>query len=244
MKRLILFILLSLLTLLSLLRAKDNEGEINKSDNQLVSIGAKAGFNSSMFLVSRFKIKDVTINDFQNNYEIGYFAAIFLRFNINRHFIQTEASYNISKCEITFDKLGSQHPDLEPDYAAINSKIHSVDFPILYGYNIVKQKPYGMSLFMGPKLRCILGNRNEITFENFDQKGVHEELYPFNISLVVGLGVNISRIFFDFRYEQGLHNISRSVSYDNINADGSIGVSSMMLHRREQVLSFSLGVLF
>ncbi len=217
----------------------------NKSRNERkVNFGIKAGFNSSMFLISSFRIKDVTISDFQNNYKIGYLASTFVRFNIDKHFIQPEISYNVNKCEIVFDKLGAQHPDLDPDYAAINSKICSIDIPLLYGYNVIKQDHYGLSLFVGPKLYCIWNSLSQINFENFDQRGIYEELYPFNVSVVVGVGVNISRIFFDFRYEQGLHNISRKVTYDNINTDGSIGISNMILHRREQVLSFSFGFLF
>lgn len=73
-----------------------------------------------------------------------------------------------------------------------------------------------MSLFAGPKLRYLWNKKNKITFENFDQQGIHEKLYPFNVSAVIGVSVNISRIFFDFRYEQGLHNLSKSVTYDNI----------------------------
>ena len=52
-----------------------------------------------------------------------------------------------------------------------------------------------MSIFAGPKLRYLWGKHNEITFKNFDQKGIHERLYPFNVSAVIGVGVNISRIF-------------------------------------------------
>ena len=217
---------------------------VNRPNQRKVNIGVKAGFNSSMFLVSDFKIKDVTIDEIQNNYRLGYFGALFIRINMKKHFIQPEISYNVSKCEITFDKLGSQHPDIEPDYASVVSRIHSIDFPVLYGYNIVKQGPYGMSIFAGPKLRYMWGHDNEITFENFDQKGISERLYPLNISAVVGVGVNISRIFFDFRYEQCLHNISKSVTYENINSDGSVGVSDIVLRRRDQVLSFSLGFIF
>ena len=80
-------------------------------------------------MVSELKIKDVTIDEVQNNYKIGYFGAIFMRFNIKKHFIQPEASYNVSKGEITFDKLGSQHPAIEPDYASVQSVLHSIDFP-------------------------------------------------------------------------------------------------------------------
>lgn len=223
---------------------KGQKEEVKRHTQRNVNFGIKAGFNSSMFLVSTLKIKDVTIDEFQNNYRIGYFGSIFMRFNANRHFIQPEVSYNVSKCEITFDKLGAQHPDIEPDYASVNSVLHSIDFPVLYGYNVVKEGPYAMSIFFGPKIRYLWGKKNEITFDNFDQKGIHEKLYPWNVSAVIGVGVNISRIFFDFRYEQSLRNISKSVTYENINPDGTTGVSAITFHRRDSALSFSLGVLF
>ena len=91
------------------------------------------------------------------------------------------------------------------------------------------------------KLRYLWGKQNEITFTNFDQKGIHEKLYPLNVSVVIGVGVNISRIFFDFRYEQGLGNISKSLVYDNINSDGSTGVSPIIFRRRDSALCFSFG---
>ena len=184
-----------------------NADRVDRPNTKKINIGIKAGFNSSMFMVSELKIKDVTINEVQN----------------------------------TFDKLGSQHPAIEPDYASVQSVLHSVDFPVLYGYNVVKKGPYGMSIFAGPKLRYLWGKHNEITFKNFDQKGIHEKLYPFNVSAVIGVGVNISRIFFDFRYEQGIGNISKSIIYDNINSDGSTGVSNIIFRRRDSALSFSLG---
>ncbi|MEG0038288.1 MULTISPECIES: porin family protein [Bacteroides] len=221
-----------------------HQDKIERPNTRKVNFGIKAGFNSSMFLVSDFKIKDVTIDEIQNNFQIGYFGAFFMRLNMKKHFLQPEISYNISRCEITFDKLGSQHPDIEPEYASVASSIHSIDFPVLYGYNVVKEGPYGMSLFAGPKLRYIWGKQNTITFDNFDQKGIREELYPFNVNIVVGVAVNISRIFFDFRYEQGVRNISKSVTYDSLNPDGSLGVSDITFHRRDNVLSFSLGVIF
>ena len=206
-----------------------------------VNFGIKGGFTSSLFLVSDLVLNGTVIDEVQNNYKIGYFGALFMRINMKKHFIQPEVSYNVSKCEITFDKLGSQHPAIEPDYASVQSVLHSVDFPILYGYNVVKKGPYGMSIFAGPKLRYLWGKHNEITFKNFDQKGIHERLYPFNVSAVIGVGVNISRIFFDFRYEQGIGNISKSIIYDNINSDGSTGVSNIIFRRRDSALSFSLG---
>ena len=208
-----------------------------------VNFGFKAGFSSSKFMVSELKIKDATIDEVQNNYKIGYFGSVFMRFYMKKHFIQPEISYNVSKGEIVFDKLGSQHPDIEPDYATVKSTIHSVGLPVLYGYNLVRKGPYGMSLFGGPKVRYLWGKQSEISFHNFDQKGMKEKLHPANVSMILGVSVNISRIFFDFRYEHDLCNISKSIVYDNINSDGSTGVSPIVFRRRESALSFSLGVI-
>ena len=41
---------------------------IERPNNSKFNIGVKAGFNASMFLVSDFKIQDVTIDEIQNNY--------------------------------------------------------------------------------------------------------------------------------------------------------------------------------
>lgn len=243
MKRVVLlFLYLSIV--LSVAGQNNRREMVERPNNRKVNFGVKAGFNSSMFLVSDLKINDVTIDEIQNNYKLGYFGAFFMRINMKKHFIQPEISYNINKCEISFDKLGSQHPDIEPDYASVNSTIHSIDLPILYGYNIIKQGPYGMSIFAGPKVRYLWNKQNKITFDNFDQQGINEELYPFNISAVIGVGVNISRIFFDFRYEQGLHNISKSVTYDHIDTEGKPEVNNIVFRRRDNVLSFSLGIMF
>ena len=128
---------------------RNTADKVDRPNTKKINFGVRAGFNSSMFMVSELKIKDVTID---------------------------EVSYNVTKCEITFDKLGSQHPAIEPDYASVQSVLHSIDFPVLYGYNVVKKGPYGMSIFAGPKLRYLWGKKNEITFSNFDQKGIHEKL--------------------------------------------------------------------
>lgn len=204
------------------------------------NFGVKAGFNSSLYVVSKFKIQDVTIDETQNNYKIGGFASLFARFNIGDHYLQPEVSYQLSRCQVSFDKLGSQHPELEPEYALITSQLHSLDFPLLYGYNIIKKGPYGLSVFAGPKFKYLWKQKNSIDFENFDQK-LEEELHPINLSLTGGVAVNISRIFFDFRYDHGLTNISKSINY--VTEEGKTD-SNITFRRKEHVLSFSIGMMF
>lgn len=119
---------------------------------------------------------------------------------------------------------------------------------MIYGYNIIKEGPYSLAVFAGPKVRYIWDKKSKVTFENFEQQNIKEELRPLNLSFTAGVAVTISRIFFDFRYDIGLHNISKRVSYkvpaDNGTVNKNASNHEIRFHRRDNVLSFSLGIFF
>ncbi len=208
-----------------------------------INIGMKAGFNSPMYFTSRLELDGERLEDIQNNYKVGYFAALFFRFHMKRHFIQPEFTYNVGKSEIAFDR-NQNNEELPPNFAKVISTIHSLEVPILYGYSFVKKAPYGMALFIGPKFEYIWKHKTEEEFSNFGYNNIKEELHPFNYSAMIGLGVNISNIFFDFRYEIGLNNISKSITCEK-NIDGeSYRAEGIVINRHKNVLSFSLGVIF
>ncbi|MDR0895978.1 MAG: PorT family protein [Prevotellaceae bacterium] len=209
-----------------------------------INFGIKGGFTSSLFLVSKLALNNIGVDEVQNNYKLGYFGSLFMRINFKKHFLQPEISYTINRCDITFVK-----PPVEganAGIASIASSIHSIDVPIIYGYNIIKEGPYGMAIFGGPKLRYVLNGQSKVDFDNFDHPGIKEELNPLNLSVTLGVAVTISRIFFDFRYDIGLHNISRQVTYDAPAAtdDKPMPADELRFNRRDNVLSFSLGVFF
>ena len=173
-----------------------------------VNFGFKGGFTSSLFLVSQFSVNGVPIDEVQNNYKIGYFGSLFMRINFDRHFLQPEISYNINRCNITFEKPLPEDAasGARLEEASITSSIHSIDIPVI----------------------C-------------------ERLRPLNLSFTVGVSVTISRVFFDFRYDMGLHNISKNVTYDipaDNNAADENTKNEIRFHRRDNVLSFSFGVFF
>jgi hypothetical protein len=226
----------------------DESAPTKHHHNQRINFGVKGGFTSSLFLVSDLVMDGVKIDEVQNNYKIGYFSSLFMRINFGKHFIQPEVSYNVNRCNITFE----QPESTESNPASITSSIHSIDIPIIYGYNFIKEGPYSLAAFGGPKFRYIWNKKSEVTFENFDRKDIHEELYPLNASFTLGVAVTISRVFFDFRYDIGLHNISKKITYDNgttnnnaeITTDETTTTDEIRFHRRDNVLSFSLGVFF
>lgn len=115
------FLLISALFLSTSVLKAEEQKQSSQTEPK-VNIGLKAGFNSSMYFTSRLQLDGQRFEDIQNNYKVGYFAALFFRFNMKRHFIQPEFTYNVNKGDITFDK-NQNNETLPPDFATIRSTI-------------------------------------------------------------------------------------------------------------------------
>ena len=214
-----------------------------KHKQSAVNLGVKGGFNSTMLFADHFTIGGIKVSKAQNNYKVGYFVSFFLRANFKRHFIQPEISYNINKASVFL----SAQPDNEAllaENALIINKMSSVDFPLLYGYKFINKHPYGMTLFVGPKIAWIWDKHTHMEYSGFHQLGITEKIRPWNYSAVFGISVNISNIFCDFRYEIGANNLSESIEYDHEATPSPYNECEMVFKRRRNVLSFSLGVIF
>ena len=159
------------------------------------NFGFKGGFTSSWFLVSDLNVNGVSIKEVQNNYKIGYFGSVFMRINFERHFLQPEVSYNVNRCNITFRKpLEDDAPiGTIPAEASITSSIHSIDVPVIYGYNFIKEGPYSLAVFGGPKIRYIINKQSDIDFENRE-------------CVVFGKGDKERKVYFDARAKIHLQN--------------------------------------
>ena len=81
------FLLISALFLSTSVLKAEEQKQSSQTEPK-VNIGLKAGFNSSMYFTSRLQLDGQRFEDIQNNYKVGYFAALFFRFNMKRHFIQ------------------------------------------------------------------------------------------------------------------------------------------------------------
>lgn len=65
------------------------------------NIGVKAGFNSSMFFTDEISINGKELELAQNNYKVGYFAAVFCRFNMKKHHSSSRSSPATSHKEVS-----------------------------------------------------------------------------------------------------------------------------------------------
>lgn len=209
-----------------------------------VNVGVKAGFNSSLYFTNRFFIGDNELQGLQNNYKVGHNVSFFVRFNLKgHHFIQPELSYGMSKGSLSINK-DVQNSEFLSGNALIKSSIASLNFPLLYGYKFIDSPPYGMAFFLGPQVSWVWKKRSSNEYSGFYQQGINETMYPLNYSFVLGLAVNVSNIFFDFRYDAGLHSTTRSLTYDRAITPPPYDGMDVSIKRRKDMLNFSLGIIF
>lgn len=213
-----------------------------KRETAPVNYGVKGGFSSTIYEIRELKVAGTPINDYMAKSEISSFYTLFARGNIKRHYVQTELSYNISHYSIEFDEA-LWIPMLQShNKASISTKIVGFEVPLFYGYHILKQGPYGLSFYIGPKAKFILTDFSKHTFEQSPYKEFEESIRPINFSLMAGLGINISRVFFDFSLEYGLHNISNG--FTTVDLGGNSSTEDLVFDRRKNVFSFSIGFMF
>jgi|WetSurMetagenome_2_1015567.scaffolds.fasta_scaffold88097_2 hypothetical protein len=211
--------------------------------NHKINVGIKGGFNTVLFFADKIVIGDQSYNEVENNYRVGNFISMFMRINLKKDFLQPEIAYHVSRGDLLFDKNQNDATATKRNMATISSKITSIEIPLLYGHHIIKRDQCGMALFLGPKIKYIWNKKSNTNFTNFDRTDIHEDLQQFNLNIVAGLGVNISNLFFDFRYEQGLNNISKSIGYTGANTE-STSAPVIKVSRSASQLNFSLGVIF
>jgi hypothetical protein len=214
-----------------------------KHKEPLINYGAKTGFSSTIYEVNRLQVSSMPINEYTTKSEISSFYTLFARINIKQsHYLQTEVSYNISNYTITFPTQQWKPTAPPQETSSISTKITGFEIPFFYGYHILKEGPYGMSFYAGPKAKFTLTNQSNHYFDNFTYTSITESIRPINFSLMMGLSVHISRIYFDFSFEYGLHNISNGFHTTDIL--GTPSDESLIFDRRKNVLSFSVGFMF
>jgi len=166
----------------------------------------------------------------------GYLLAGFARFNVNRIFLQPEIAWSEYRRTCSFS-LPIENSDnyYSPVDLDIDSKTINTDF--LVGYNIVKDYPFLLGVYVGAS---VIGTyRTDYSIEPmipFSKSG----LFP-NYSGILGFSINISRIYFDLRYEMSLPGANLNLSEI---PDFPDNYQNVKIKKTEAVLSFSFGVMF
>lgn len=207
-----------------------------------INVGAKAGFSSATYSVFALSVNGTEISDFTPRSEVSNYFTLFVRYNKGRHYLQTEASYDINHYSVVFPTQQWYGLANRTDRTVINTHLTSIGIPLIYGYHTHKENLYGMSFYIGPKMNFVLPSRSKGSYENFTQDVITEFVAPVLWSTVVGYGINIRNLFFDFNFQLGINKVSRGfvTNHDNVKNDHN----DIIFQRRRNDICFSAGFIF
>ena len=200
--------------------------------------GIKAGFQALTYNDPEFEIDGYTFdsNNIQSR-KIGYTIAPFIRITYSCFYLQTETTFGLTRHSFEFTEKDTKESGHRASSSIYNLKTYCIQAPLLFGYNFIDQKVFGMGVFTGPRIKHTFSSHNKQEFKNFRYKNLREELNSTSYYWEIGLGVKIGNVFFDFVYDIGLSDTSKYLEAAN---EGKRFKTS----RSENVLSFSVGMIF
>lgn len=220
------------------------------TENKKINFGFRAGFESATLMNIQAEINDhkFTKNEYRNKAFLTGFAGLIVRYNFPKLvYFQSEILYNSSKSclELELDNVFSEYyaesnNSERKHVGTITSFYRSIDIPLLVGFNLTNSTVYHLSAYCGPTLKFPIKTICENNFDGFPYY-MSEELQDIILSGALGINCKINTLFFDFSYNLGLTNMSKSLDYDVDNIRHSIPVS---VQRTLGYLSVAVGMLF
>jgi len=201
-----------------------------------VNYGFKIGLNAlSTIRYNTFYAGDTTSGGSYTN-KNGYLIGAFFRVNYSQLFLQPEAtwSYHQQGCGFMIPNANNSSTfllrSLDIDMDALNANL-------LLGCSIIKNKPYLFDAYIGASLKWTYKIRYKINDEQI-YSGKSDFLCYAGI---IGFSVNISKLYFDFRYE--LNQPNTNLDFNKIPGIPE-AYRGVFLEKNENVLSFSIGMMF
>lgn len=211
---------------------------IMQSHERPLDFSARVGFNSAFPLIHSFTLDGADLPNRRVHYRVGYLAAVTLSVNFNRFFIQPSASWYRTNAEVRFSLPEAAGSSDALSDASLEEEVNSLEVPVLIGYHIVREAPYGLNVKFGPKgiyqYRSRYGFGGAASGFRFEGNNI-----PYAFNFVAAVGVTIGRLFLDFSYEFGLHNIRSTFTWTE---PGATTPHTLLYERRTNLLSFSLGL--
>lgn len=209
------------------LQAQDASNYVYK---KRINWGIKTGVNTDLPIVSIHSEHEGLRVETTN--EVGFMVDGMMCINFNQFFFQPELGYN--RTSEIFHIIGDDGLTVSNE-ATIQSNIKAINCSALFGYYSVRENEYGLSIFAG----CKLKNAYHIHTVCSGQEDIHTHDEIYNIYISSGVKVYISKLFFDFRYDVALLDKTIQTPQRLLDTYGD-----MRLVKRDNILSFSIGLMF
>ncbi|MDO4755582.1 MAG: porin family protein [Parabacteroides sp.] len=220
---------------------------ITNYEETIFNWGGKIGLNSAIPIVNSITINGVDMENIRLHYNVGYQASVFSRINIQRFYIQPAFTWQYTQGDVRFSiPQQTETNPLPGDILNQNSgsqnkityKAATLVVPVMIGYNLIKEGPFGLSLMAGPSFKY--NYKTHYSTNLIDQaRKFEDENTPFRLGLTAGVSVNIWRLFIDFNYEFGLNEVISD--FHEIGNTNATDQSTLRIDKRTNLMSFSLG---
>ena len=212
---------------------------ISVYSQQRISWGVKGGFNSGISIIDKLSVDGEDVEYPESIYKIGITGNVFIRLNLKKMYVQMEPEAGIIRGAFSYKFINEYD---KPSAAELSWELYSAGVSLPIGYHFIKKSHNEFNLFAGPKISKIFSSRNVFDVGS-DTYSMDYKFIPYNYSLLCGIGVAISGLFFDFRYEFGLTSYIDNITYSSdINTKNPFG--EITLKSRMNAMSFSLGIIF
>ncbi|MDR0799518.1 MAG: PorT family protein [Dysgonamonadaceae bacterium] len=200
-----------------------------------INVGLRVGINALAINHDKVYLEDLLLSGSSYQNKVGYHLCGFLRFNLDNVFIQPELSGDIYRKTFSFAIPGTDETVSLP--FSLSDKSYVASISSLIGYTIQKDGPFLINVYLGPSMKYLYRSEYDL---NSNASFTDKEPY-YRYTGIVGFSFNVSKVHFDLRYEINLTD-------SNIHFDDQIdlpdALKQISLKKSENVLSFSIGVMF
>ncbi|GHT70942.1 hypothetical protein FACS189455_1620 [Bacteroidia bacterium] len=199
-----------------------------------VNWGLNVGFNALNFTHYNVYQGETKLDNSSYTNKTGFSGGMFLRINLSNFFMQPEVNYSLIRERFSFIKTNDAGNPL-PE-TVINADYQSLLLPVLAGYNIVKNSHYVFNFYIGPDFQYRYRSSFDLEGTPFKDKSPQ-----FSINGIIGLSLNISHLFFDFRYE--INRPNTDFNFAKV-SDSPEYLKDILVKKNENILSFCCGMIF
>jgi len=200
-------------------------------NRKVVNWGLKVGLNANAMMHLQVIQGGEELSNVSFRNKTGNNVNVFFRLNLDRFFVQPELEWMVLRKDILFTEISERLTEL-------SVKTQSINVNGLIGYNITKTGPFVFNVIAGASWRY----QFEAHYSALQSKNDYwNDKLTFNPYGIVGFSTNISNVHFDIRYALSI--LTANVKFDDIpnKPNWAEGIS---IYNRENILSFSFGIMF
>jgi hypothetical protein len=184
-----------------------------------IRIGIRGGINSTKVFADLLENDQYKI-EFSENARLGFHAGLISQVEVWNLFLQPELLFSSVRNDILIEDVVTGKEDLTE---LILSKI---DIPVLLGY-----KWKVLKLEVGPVGTILINDKSELT----DITGYDLLLKQASIGFQAGIGLDVSKLALDFKYEGSLSELGKGIT---------VAGEDFTFDSRGRQLIFSVGLFF